>query len=178
MERPERVARKIDTEFAPPLGDMVKEGNDLPDGESLQEIFKHLARRNLRRGYNLRLPTGQAVHGYLRQIGAITSSPIDDVSTILPEGSNMRDFLKCIVEFDEPDATVVLLPGGGRTRWRRILGEVGSWLVASTIIGVPLSDPDSAPSRGFNPSQSPLKMPDNSPIDSIAKWMQFAVVME
>jgi hypothetical protein len=50
--------------------------------------------------------------------------------------------------------------------------------VALTFVGVLLSDPDSALARGFHPDQSPLKMPDNSPIDSIAKWMRFAAVME
>ena len=63
--------------------------------------------------------------------------------------------------------------GGGNR-----LGEVGSFLVASTFVGVLLADPDSALSRGFDPSQSPLRMADNSPINSIAKWMRFASVME
>ncbi|MEX2694602.1 hypothetical protein [Rhizobium mongolense] len=58
------------------------------------------------------------------------------------------------------------------------LGEVGSCLVALTLVGVLLADPDSALSRGFTPDQSPLKMPENAPIDSIAKWMQFAAVMQ
>ena len=58
------------------------------------------------------------------------------------------------------------------------LGEVGSFLVASTFVGVLLADPDSALSRGFTPGQSPLRMADNSPIDSIAKWMRFASVMD
>jgi hypothetical protein len=62
--------------------------------------------------------------------------------------------------------------GGGNK-----LGEVGSWIVASTFIGVLLADPDSALSRGFEPQHSPLKMPDGSAIDSIAKWMKFALVM-
>lgn len=174
---PERVARKIDTELAPPLGTLIKEGNSLPPGP-LQDLFKHLARRNLRRGYNLRLPTGQALHKYLKQHGAVTSSPIADVSTIFAAKPNMRDFLQgtnakfhqrtplwfyCLAEAEK---------GGGGS-----LGEVGSWIVASTIIGVLLSDPDSAISRGFAPSHSPLKMADNSAIDTIAKWMRFAAVM-
>jgi hypothetical protein len=41
-----------------------------------------------------------------------------------------------------------------------------------------LADPDSALSRGFDPIQSPLRMGDSSPIDSIAEWMRFASVME
>ena len=176
---PERVARKIDTELAPPLGDMVKEGNDLPDGDPLKAIFKHLAQRNLRRGYNLRLPTGQALHRYLKQIGAVTSSPIADVSTIFPAGSNLKGFLEGVsskLGTRTPLWFYILAEaqqGGGNS-----LGEVGSWLVASTFIGVLLSDPDCAPSRGFSPSDSPLKMPDGGAINSIEKWMKFAVVLE
>ena len=71
---PARVARKIDTALAPPLGDMVKEGNDEADAQ-LKALFKHLARRNLRRGYNLRLPTGQALHTQLKQNSAVQSAP-------------------------------------------------------------------------------------------------------
>lgn len=175
---PARVARKIDTALAPQLGDMVKEGNDEADAQ-LKAMFKSLARRNLRRGYNLRLPTGQALHKLLKQDGAVESAPIADVSTLFSAKPPLRDFLK-----DSPSGLFGRTPlwfyilaeaeaaGGNR------LGEVGSFLVASTFVGVLLADPDSALSRGFDPSQSPLRMSDNSPIDSIAKWMRFADVME
>ena len=43
---PARVARKIDTELAPPLNEMAKEGNDETD-EQIRALFKSLARRNL-----------------------------------------------------------------------------------------------------------------------------------
>jgi len=49
---------------------MVKEGNDETDAQ-LQALFKSLARRNLRRGYDLKLPTGQALHDHLKQNGAV-----------------------------------------------------------------------------------------------------------
>ena len=70
---PARVARKIDTALSPPLKTMVKEGNDVED--ALKPLFKSLARRNLRRGYNLRLPTGQALHRHLKQNGAVHPLP-------------------------------------------------------------------------------------------------------
>ncbi len=174
--QPARLARRIDVELAPPLGDMVKEGNDEAD-PGLKELFKHLARRNLRRGYNLRLPTGQALHAYLKQNDAVTSDPIMDISTALDHRPQLRDFLKNTVSgfhrrtplwfyiLAEADAD-----GGNR------LGEVGSYIVASTFTGVLLADPDSALSRGFTPKSSPLRMPDGSEIDSINKWMQFASV--
>jgi hypothetical protein len=175
---PARVARKIDTALAPPLGNMVKEGNDETDAQ-LIALFKSLARRNLRRGYNLRLPTGQALHKHLKQNGAIQLAPIADVSTIFNSKPQLRDFLKNSQSklFERTPLWFYILAeaekGGGNK-----LGEVGSFLVASTFVGVLLADPDSALSRGFDPTQSPLRMDDNSPIDSIAKWMRFASVLE
>jgi hypothetical protein len=175
--RPARLARKIDTALAPPLGELVKEANDEPSPD-IKKLFKQLARRNLRRGYNLKLPTGQAIHKYLKANGAVASGPIADVSALFNAKPILRDFLKnspsklhqktplwfyCLAEAEQA--------GGNH------LGEVGSWLVASTFIGVLLADPDSALSKGFIPAQSPLKMPGGGVIDSIAKWMQFAIVM-
>ena len=174
---PARVARKIDTALAPQLGNMIKEGNDQTDA-NLQAMFKSLARRNLRRGYNLRLPTGQALHALLKQSGAVQSAPIADISTVFGSKPKLRDFLKNSQSkfFERTPLWFYILAeaeAGGGNR----LGEVGSFLVASTFVGVLLADPDSALSRGFAPSQSPLRMSDNSPIDSIAKWMRFASVM-
>lgn len=177
--KPARFARKIDTELAPPLGVLTKEGLDTTKTAEVNAMFKHLARRNLRRGYNLRLPTGQALHAFLKANGAVQSDPIADISTVFSQKPALRDFLAssasrlhertplwfyCLAEAET---------GGGKS-----LGEVGSWLVASTMIGVLLSDPDSALTREFKPEQSPLKMPDGSPIDSIVKWMKFALVMQ
>ena len=162
---PARVARKIDTALAPQLGNMVKEGNDEADAQ-LQALFKSLARRNLRRGYNLRLPTGQALHKLLKQNGAVQSAPIADVSTMFNSKPQLRDFLKNSQSklFERTPLWFYILAeaekGGGNR-----LGEVGSFLVASTFVGVLLADPDSALSRGFDPSQSPLRMSDNSPIE-------------
>lgn len=174
---PARVARKIDTAIAPLLGDMPKEGNDQKG--DLQKLFKNLAKRNLRRGYNLRLPTGQALHRHLKQNGAVQSDPIADVSTIFDAKPELKTFLKNSTSkmFEQTPLWFYILAeaekGGGNH-----LGEVGSFLVASTFIGVLLADPDSALSREFHPKQSPLRMADNSAIDSIAKWMRFAEVMQ
>ncbi len=175
---PSRLARKIDTALAPPLNAMIKEGNDEPDAQ-LKALFKSLARRNLRRGYNLRLPTGQAVHKYLKQHGAVLSAPIADVSTIFSSKPALRDFLaNSNAKFHQRTPLWFYLLAEAEAAGGNRLGEVGSWLVAETFVGVLLSDPDSALSRRFDPSQSPLRMADNSPIDSIAKWMRFAAVME
>jgi hypothetical protein len=174
---PARVARKIDTAIAPLLGDMPKEGND-QQGD-LQKLFKNLAKRNLRRGYNLRLPTGQALHRLLKQNGAVLSDPIADVSTIFSAKPELKTFLtNSASKFAERTPLWFYILAEAEKGGGNHLGEVGSFLVASTFVGVLLADPDSALSREFHPQQSPLRMADNSPIDSIAKWMRFAEVMQ
>lgn len=172
-----RLARKIDTSLTPPLGDMVKEANDEP-APDIKALFKQLARRNLRRGYNLKLPTGQALHKHLKQIGAVTSNPVADVSTLFNTKPALKNFLTgSQSKFHQRTPLWFYILAEAEAAGGNRLGEVGSWLVAATFIGILLADPDSALSKGFTPSQSPLRMPDNSPVDSIAKWMKFALVM-
>jgi hypothetical protein len=176
--KPARLARKIDTALAPPLKTMVKEGKDEVNDSPLQELFKNLARRNLRRGYNLRLPTGQALHKLLKQNGAVQSAPIADLSTLFNSKPQLRYFLRnSQSKLHERTPLWFYILAEAENAGGNSLGEVGSFLVASTFVGVLLADPDSALSRGFDPTQSPLRMADNSPIDSIAKWMRFASVM-
>ena len=57
-------ARPIDTFLAGPLADMVNQlagTTEVPPDSDLGKLLKHLARRNLLRGFRLSLPTGQAV---------------------------------------------------------------------------------------------------------------------
>ncbi|WP_245372319.1 hypothetical protein [Rhizobium leguminosarum] len=157
---------------------LFKEGEDQAD-QQLKELFKNLARRNLRRGYNLRLPTGQALHKHLNQTGAVQSSPIQDVSALFAAKPDLKNFLAGTTSrFHERTPLWFYILAEAEAAGGNRLGEVGSCLVASTFAGVLLADPDSALSRGFTPNQSPLKMPDNTPIDSIVKWMRFAAVMQ
>lgn len=173
-----RFARKIDTALAPSLGTMEKEGNEFDENDPLRVLFKNLARRNLRRGYNLRLPTGQALHALLKQNGAVQSNPIADISTLFGAKPALQNFLKdSQSKFHQRTPLWFYILAEAEQAGGDHLGEVGSFLVASTFIGVLLADPDSALSRGFDPSQSPLRMNDKTPIDSIAKWMRFASVM-
>src|SRR5205085_1185833 len=57
-------ARKIDTRLVPPITNMVNEGTggDIQDDghRAIRELLRHLARRNLLRGYLLSIPTGQS----------------------------------------------------------------------------------------------------------------------
>ena len=60
---PIRSARPIDTFLAGPLADMVNQldGTQVPPDSDWGKLLKHLARRNLLRGFRLSIPTGQAV---------------------------------------------------------------------------------------------------------------------
>jgi hypothetical protein len=60
-------ARKIDTRIVPPITQMVNDGTapEIQDdaNKPLRVLLRHLARRNLLRGYLLSIPTGQSVTG-------------------------------------------------------------------------------------------------------------------
>lgn len=174
-----RVARAIDTQLAPPLSTMENEGKDQPPGP-VRELFKHLARRNLRRGFNLRLPTGQALHSHLKTIGAVNSAPIGNVAPLVAANNPaLATFLEnSSARLYERTPLWFYCLAEAEAATGEHLGELGSWIVASTFIAALLDDPDSALSQGFSPDDSPLRMPDNSSIDSIEKWMKFAVVLE
>ena len=173
---PQRVARAVDTVIAPPLGDLVNEGTDETQPQALRELFRHLARRNLRRGKSLRMPTGQALHAHLQAIGAVTSGPQADVASWVASKPDLAAFLSGHAMNSATPLWFYILaeaegaPGDG-------LGEMGSWIVAATFIGALMDDADSAFARGFDPSQSPLRTPSGDPIDSIENWMRFASVL-
>ncbi len=174
--KPQRMARAVDTVIAPPLGAMVNEGDDEDDPAPLRELFRHLARRNLRRGKSLRIPTGQALHAHLQAIGAVTSGPQMDVASWVNTKPDLAAFLSGHAMNGATPLWFYILaeaeaaPGEG-------LGEMGSWIVAATFIGALMDDADSALARGFHPSQSPLRTSDGQAIDSIENWMRFAAVL-
>lgn len=176
---PARVARKLDTELAPPLSTMINAGQDPGLTNEFRKILKHLARRNLRRGFSLRLPTGQALHAHLKTIGAVQSGPIADIGTALNNKPDLANFLRTSkARLHERTPLWFYFLAEAEAAGGNHLGELGSWVVASCFIGTLLSDPESALSIGFEPAQSPLRAPDGTPIDSIEKWMKFAHVLE
>ncbi len=176
---PKRVARDIDTLLAPPLGRMLNEGLDEAKSQQVRELERHLARRNLRRGFSLRLPTGQALHQHLRDIGAVVSDPVADVTTLLDGKPELKEFLSnsgSRLHQRTPLWFYLLAEAEGTAG--DTLGEVGSWIVASTFVGTLLADPNSALSTDFTPADSPLRLPNGEPIDTMEKWMKFALVLE
>jgi hypothetical protein len=171
------VARKIDTRLAPTLGNLPNEGND-PSDAMFKELLKHLARRNLRRGYQLSLPTGQAVALALG-VNPLSSDELGQNGTeAMKQALEQGGFLERTPLWFYVLKEAEVREGGNR------LGEVGSRLVAETFIGVLLADPESylAKDPSWNPSKKtpgsggPLKLADGRTIKKIGDLLEFSGV--
>jgi hypothetical protein len=182
--QPARVTRKLDTHLAPRLGAMPNEGNDaIPEAGAEEQaritaLLKHLAQRNLRRGYQLAMPTGQAL---ARAVGAdpLTAEELgrdnnDKVTAAMQAGGFLERTPLWFYILKEAE-----IRGNGQR-----LGPLGSRIVAETIIGVLLNDPESYPSNdpGWDPSKpvpgagGPLKLADGRTIEKIGDLLRFAGV--
>lgn len=168
---PDHFARKIDTQLAPPLFDMINQisadAESLP--EQIKEILKRLAVRNLLRGYQLALPTGQAVAGALG-VAPLTEAELqrgnsEAVNAALTEGG----FLQAT-----PLWFYVLKEAEVRANGNS-LGEVGSRIVAETLIGQLRADPESYLNQdgGWSPEQGVL-LADGEPIVTVKDLFRFA----
>jgi hypothetical protein len=167
----DHFARKIDTQLAPPLFDMInqitKDDEALP--EPVKDILKRLAVRNLLRGYHLALPTGQAVASALG-VAPLTEEQLqrgnsDAVNDALTDGG----FLQAT-----PLWFYILKEAEVRANGNS-LGEVGSRIVVETIIGQLRADPDSYLNQDpvWSPEQGVL-LPDDEPIVTIKDLFRFA----
>jgi hypothetical protein len=161
-DRPNRSARKIDTELAPPLLDLVNQ----PPG-----VFRHLARRNLRRGYRLNLPTAQAC------IRAVQAAGYRSFDVLTPEqiadGSPARR--KAVVDGGFDTCTPLwfyVLKEAEVLGQGEHLGPLGSHLVVNTLVGLIVNDLDSywnAPGGRWRPEHFDA----NAPIASIEDVARF-----
>jgi hypothetical protein len=164
-------ARKIDTRLAPPLSDMINQVSpqEVALPAPVQTILKTLAVRNLLRGYQLAIPMGQAVAAALG-VAPLTEDELrqgnsDEVNATLADGG----FLQAT-----PLWFYVLKEAEVRANGNS-LGEVGSRIVAETIIGQILADPDSYLQRGNGWTPMFGAMPaDGEPIVTIADVFRFA----
>lgn len=168
--QPGRRARPIDTGLAPSLGDMVNE----PAGIANPKLFKQLAERNLKRGHVQNLPSAQSVIAALKAVG------------LGPTGELTEDQIK-------GGATATAVTDGGFTYetplWFYILkeaevlgngklGPVGSRLVAETLFGLIVHDPDSYVNRaGTSWHPNELATGGNGPITSLEALFRAAGTM-
>jgi hypothetical protein len=167
------------------LGVLSNEGPDADaemtpeERERLTALLKHLARRNLRRGYQLALPTGQAMAQLLGVPVLPPEKMKENNSPAVNEAMEAGGF------FDRTPLWFYILKeaevsGGGGER----LGPLGSRVVAETVIGVLMTDPESYlshdprwdPSKPTPRAGGPLTLPDGRTITTIQHLLRFAGV--
>ncbi|HKS28721.1 MAG TPA: peroxidase family protein [Pyrinomonadaceae bacterium] len=138
-------ARQINTRMVRPLFGLFDERDRLVDGE------RSLAVQDLKRGYMMGLPTGQAVARELKITNPITS---DEIEALAREVSD-----KQLDALTRPDTKLssrtplwfyILAEGKIRGEGNR-LGPVGSRLVAEVLIGLIRRIPDSFLHTGWKP---------------------------
>jgi hypothetical protein len=169
---PGRFARKIDTHLAPPLAEMVNQVAGLPPDteQRILDLLQHLAQRNLLRGYLLSMPTGQAVAA---KLGIETLSEPElqqDNSTQLNAALADGGFLE-----KTPLWYYILKESEVRENGQS-LGDVGSRIVAETLIGLIRHDVGSYLCNDWEPSQG-VKLADDEPIVTIGDFLKFAGVL-
>jgi hypothetical protein len=176
-DQPDRFARKIDTHLAPPLKDLTNDGNTDENGDPLTDvrvirILKRLAVRNLLRGYRLAIPTGQAV------AAALGVTPLTEAQ-LLQGDQGVADAL---VDGDFVDNTPLwfyVLKEAEVTQNGEHLGEVGSHIVCTTLIGQIKADPGSYLNKAggpWSPAEG-VKLPGDRQITTVRDFFEFAGVL-
>lgn len=165
---PAHFARRIDTHITPPLDEIVNQGNGISDPE-IKALLKRLAARNLLRGYQLSIPTGQSVAAVLGiaplSVDELKQGNGDELNLALTEGGFLER---------TPLWYYILKESEVRANGNS-LGEVGSRIICETIIGSIHHDPKSYLNRqgGWDPSRG-VKLPNGDPIVTIIDLFRFA----
>ena len=139
---PAHFARKIDTRLVGPLHDMINQGlpADIPGGapnpDRIRELLKDLAMRNLVRSYVLAMPTGQAVAEAM-DVAPLTHAELTSGDPGMAQALTDGGFL------DATPLWFYVLKEAEVHANGNTLGEVGSRIVAETIIGQLVEDPNS-----------------------------------
>ena len=142
----DRFARRIDTLLAEELFDMANEDvefldesdrDGLPTSEEIfNGIMRHLARRNLLRGYLLSMPTGQALANACRipvlNSDDLTKGNTDAMNTLMFDAGFLEATPLWYYVLKEAEVTAT-----------ETLGPLGAHIVAGTIVGLIKSDPHS-----------------------------------
>ena len=152
---PDHFARKIDTRLAPPLRNMVNQGNDPSLAPDIRAILKRLARRNLLRGYHLSIPTGQSV------AAAMGVAALSETELRMGNSGPLNQVLEDNGFLQQTPLWYYVLKEAEVRANGNSLGELGSRIVCETIIGQLFNDPESYLKQGggWDPSKG-VKLPN------------------
>ena len=173
---PDHFARKIDTNLAPPLFTMANEvqgiGDTTPEEIRIHDILERLSVRNLLRGYQLSLPTGQAI------AQALNLSPLSTDELTLDNSEAINEALAAGGFLERTPLWYYVLKEAEVRADGNSLGELGSRIVVETIIGQVRNDDDSYLSQtpGWTPEQG-VRLPDGQPVRTIKDLLRFAGVL-
>jgi hypothetical protein len=176
--RPRSKARRIDTQLVEPLQHLRS-----MKGEEEPGLAASLAVRNLLRGYQLRMPTGQAVARALRKklqgvrgIPVLTDEQIRKAAGKGEAGDKQREVLKDSGFDEHTPLWYYILAEAALLRDGRRLGPVGSTIVAEVLVGLIRLSPDSilAPGSTWKPNL-PSKEPGKF---TLADLLRYAGVLE
>lgn len=168
-------ARKIDTRLVPPLAQLVNAATEpaIQDDASkpLRELLRHLARRNLLRGYLLSMPTGQAAAEAMGvpTLGAeeLRRGNSDGLNAALEQGGF----------FEHTPLWYYVLKEAEVRANGNSLGELGSRIVCETVVGLLRNDRSSYLNvrGGWDPSEG-VKLLNGDPIVTIRDFLSFTGV--
>ncbi|OYQ25665.1 hypothetical protein CHU93_13100 [Sandarakinorhabdus cyanobacteriorum] len=162
----DRLARPIDTRLAQTL-------NRLPNESSptFNDLIKSLARRNLRRGYALGLPSAQTLIAEMKAAGIADIPVMSDADLRGPD--NQRRAALDAGNFVQHTPLWYYILREAEISSGPHLGPLGSRIVAETLWGLLLNDPRAYPGRGWTPAAAPGAA-THGPIDGFEAFLRAA----
>jgi len=158
----DRFARPIGTRLTPPTA---------AGDAGVRDWFAAVARRTLCRGHALGLPAGQAVAA---RLGV---EPLTPAEVAGAGGPATREALARGGFLDRTPLWFYVLAEAEVRVGGRTLGEVGSRILAGTVVGLLRRDPTSyLHVAGWTPCAG-VRLPDGTPIASVADFLRFAGVL-
>ncbi len=170
---PDHFSRKVDTRLAEALGTMVNQTNAEEEADPrIKAILEQLAVRNLLRGYQLSMPTGQAVAAQL-SLAPLSEDELQDGNS-----DELNQHLAASGFLQKTPLWYYVLKEAEVQSQGNSLGELGSRIVAGTLIGQLRNDPTSYLNalHTWTPEQGVL-LPDGRPIRSMKDFLRFAGVL-
>ena len=141
-----------------------------PPPPPIADLLKHLAQRNLLRGYLLSVPTGQAVADEMG-ITALSTAELQQGSN-----SDLNDALSDGGFLTKTPLWYYVLKEAEVRENGEALGDVGSRIVVETMIGMMECDEHSYLSTNWQPSEG-VRLTNGDPIVTIGDFLKFAGVL-